>query len=109
MGKAFTLGAMGSKTTNYYNDAYSRSGWSEASQVVQDLWIKGRREEAANAVPDEMIVQTNLLGTESMVKERLNAYKSAGVTTLKVVPLATSLEKKVQILGTLIDLSKGLS
>lgn len=109
MGKAFTLGAMGSKTTNYYNDAYSRSGWSEASQIVQDLWIQGQRDEAANAVPDEMIVQTNLLGTEKMVKERLTAYKKAGVTTLKVAPVATSLEEKIQILGTVIDLSKDLS
>ena len=109
MSKAFTLGAMGSKTTNYYNDAYSRSGWSDASKVVQDLWIQGRREEAAYAVPDEMVVQTNLLGTESMVKERLRAYKNAGVTALKISPVANDLEEKIQILGTVIDLSRSLS
>ena len=108
MGKAFTLGAMGSKTTNYYNDAYRRSGWTKASQVVQELWIQGQRDEAANAVPDEMIVQTNLLGTQSMVKERLSTYKSAGVTTLKVAPVATSLEEKINVLGKVIDLSKDL-
>jgi len=44
-----------------------------------------------------------------MVKERLTAYKKAGVTTLKVAPVATSLEEKIQILGTVIDLSKDLS
>ena len=55
-----------------------------------------------------MIVQTNLLGTQSMVKERLSAYKSAGVTTLKVAPVATSLEEKINVLGKVIDLSKDL-
>ena len=109
MGKAFTLGAMGSKEANFYNDAYSRSGWSVASSVVQDLWLQGRRDEAAKAVPDEMVFQTNLLGTETMIKDRLAAYQKSGVTTLKVAPVAGNLEEKIKMLGRIIDLAKSLS
>ena len=109
MGKAFTLGAMGSKEANFYNDAYSRSGWPEASRAVQDLWLQGRRDEAAKAIPDEMVFQTNLLGTETMIKSRLAAYQESGVTTLKVAPVAGNLEEKIKMLGRIIDLAKNLS
>jgi hypothetical protein len=52
---AFQLGAMGSAKTNFYNDAYKRSGFEEAATLVQKLWVEGRREEAAAEVPDDMI------------------------------------------------------
>ena len=47
MSKAFTLAAMGSEKTNFYNDAYAKSGWAEAAETVRDLWVKGHRDQAA--------------------------------------------------------------
>ena len=105
MSKAFTLAAMGSKNTNFYNDAYSKSGWAEAAQKVRDLWLKGQRDQAAQSVPDEMVLQTNLLGTEKMVAERLRVYREAGVTTLKVAPIGSDLEERINALGKVIDLA----
>ena len=105
MSKAFTLAAMGSKNTNFYNDAYSKSGWAEAAQKVRDLWLKGQRDQAALSVPDEMVLQTNLLGTEKMVAERLSVYREAGVTTLKVAPIGSDLEERINALGKVIDLA----
>ncbi len=105
---AFTLGAMGSPKTNFYNDAYKRGGWSEAAAEVQQLWIGGDREAAAARVPDEMIVEANLLGDESMVKARVQAYKSAGVGTLRVQPGGEGLAGKLETLGRVMDLVKGL-
>ena len=105
MSKAFTLAAMGSKNTNFYNDAYSKSGWAEAAQKVRDLWLKGQRDQAALSVPDEMVLQTNLLGTEKMVAERLRVYREAGVTTLKVAPIGSDLEERINALGKVIDLA----
>ena len=107
-GMAFTLGAMGSAKTNFYNAAYKRGGWESAAEEVQGLWVAGKREEAAARVPDEMIIQANLLGDEETVKERVRAYSAAGVTTLRVQPVGKNLEERLAVLGTVIDMAAGL-
>ncbi len=104
MGMAFTLGAMGSAKTNFYNDAYKRGGWSEAAVEVQRLWVGGNREAAAARVPDEMIVAANLLGDESMVKARVRAYRDAGVGTLRVQPVGDGLAGRLETLGRVMDM-----
>lgn len=81
---AFTLGAMGSAKTNFYNDAFCRAGYEDVAKEVQSLWISGKRDEAIRRVPDEMVLKTSLIGTEDMVKERLRAYRDAGVSTLRL-------------------------
>jgi F420-dependent oxidoreductase-like protein len=108
MGMAFTLGAMGSPTTNFYNDAYKRGGWDEAARAVQSLWVAGKRDEAAARVPDEMVVQANLLGDERTVAKRIRAYRDAGVTTLRVAPAGRTVEERLVTLGRTMDLVKAL-
>ena len=81
---AFTLGAMGSAKTNFYNAAYRRAGYEDAAIEVQRLWIDHKREEAAQRVPDEMILKGNLIGTPDMIRERLRLYRDAGITTLRL-------------------------
>jgi len=103
-GLAFSLGAMGSRQHNFYNDAYKRAGYADAAIEVQRLWLDGKREEAAARVPDELVLKTNLLGTERMVRERVAKYRDAGVTTLRVEPAADDLETRVSTLGRLMDL-----
>jgi F420-dependent oxidoreductase-like protein len=104
MGMAFTLGAMGSPTTNFYNEAYRRGGWDEAAAEVQSLWVAGRREEAAARVPAAMITQANLLGDEAMVKARIAAFREAGVTTLRVQPAGATLHDRIETLARVIDM-----
>lgn len=81
---AFTLGGMGSAKTNFYNDAFRRAGYVDEAIEVQQLWVDGKKDEAIRRVPDDMILKTNLIGTEAMITERLTAYQKAGVTTLRV-------------------------
>jgi F420-dependent oxidoreductase-like protein len=106
---AFTLGAMGSAKTNFYNDAFKRSGFEEAAIAVQDLWVAHRREEAIAAVPDEMVRQANILGDEATVKARLQTYKDAGVNTLRVQPSGESMEEKLATLGRIMDMVNTLT
>jgi F420-dependent oxidoreductase-like protein len=101
---AFTLGAMGSRRTNFYNDAFRRAGYEEVARRVQSLWIEGRREEAAAAVPDEMVLAANLLGTEASVRERMRVYRDAGVGTLRVEPAGATPSERLDTLGRAIDL-----
>ena len=81
---AFTLGGMGSAKTNFYNDAFCRAGYQDAAEEVQTLWVKGDKSAAIQRVPDEMILKTSLIGTPDMIRGRLNAYRDAGVTTLRL-------------------------
>lgn len=103
-GLAFTLGAMGSREHNFYNDAYKRAGYDEEARYVQRLWLEGRREEAAAAVPDEMVIRSNLIGTEAMVKDRIRAYRDAGVTTLRVQPEGATMRDRLETLGRVMQL-----
>jgi hypothetical protein len=105
---AFTLGAMGSPKTNFYNEAYRRGGWSEVAEEVQRLWVSGRRDEAAARVPDDMILQANLLGDEAAVTARVRAYRDAGVTTLRVQPAGETLDARLDTLGRVMDIVRGL-
>ena len=105
-GLAFSLGAMGSRRHNFYNDAYKRAGYADVAVEVQRLWLDNRRNEAAARVPDELVLKTNLLGTEAMVRERLDAYRGAGITTLRVEPAGESLDARLATLGRLLDLAR---
>jgi F420-dependent oxidoreductase-like protein len=107
-GLAFTLGAMGSRAHNFYNAAFRRAGYEDVAIEVQRLWLDGKREEAAKRVPDEMVLKTNLLGTEAMVRDRLRTYRKAGITTLRVEPAASGLDERLATLGRLMDLVRDL-
>jgi F420-dependent oxidoreductase-like protein len=102
-GYAFTIGAMGGKGANFYNAAFARQGFADDVAAVQDLWLAGRREEAAERVPLDIGLKTNLLGTPAMVKDRLRLYRAAGITTLQA-KLEGSLQHKVDTVAQLIDL-----
>jgi len=103
-GLAFTLGAMGSRQHNFYNDAYCRAGYAHTAVEVQRLWLEGRRDDAAARVPDELVLQTNLLGTEEMVRDRIQAYRDAGVTTLRVEPDGATLDARLATLGRVVEM-----
>ena len=103
-GLAFTLGAMGSARHNFYNDAYRRAGYEEAAREVQRLWLEGKREEAARRVPDELVLKSNLIGTEQMVKERLRKHRDAGVTTIRVQPEGRTPAERLETLARFMEL-----
>ncbi|AXN42267.1 F420-dependent glucose-6-phosphate dehydrogenase [Mycobacterium marinum] len=101
---AFSLGGMGSASTNYYNQAYSRQGWSEVAAAVRERWQRGDREGAARLVTDEMVLATTLIGTEEMVRSRLVAWRDAGVNTVRLYPAGDTMDAKLSTLGRAIEL-----
>jgi F420-dependent oxidoreductase-like protein len=105
-GLAFTLGAMGSRQHNFYNEVFQRSGYADVALEVQDLWFKKQREAAAARIPDELVLKTNLIGTEGMVRERLRAHRDAGVNTLQVLPDGETLDERLATLARLVELVK---
>ena len=101
---AFTLGGMGSAKTNFYNDAFKRAGYAEAAEEVQALWVRGDKEAAIRAVPDEMVLKTNLIGTREMIVERIKAYAAAGVTTLRISTSGRNWRERTETLAEATDL-----
>lgn len=84
---ALYIGGMGAKGRNFYNDLMCRYGWADEAEKIQDLYLDGKKDEAAALVPDEFLRLTNLCGPEGFVKERLAAYAEAGVTVLNIIPV----------------------
>ena len=101
---ALYVGGMGSREGNFYNDLVRRYGYDDAAAEIQDLYLEGRRDEAAAAIPVELIDEVTLCGPEEHVGERLAAYRDAGVGTLIATPLAMDYEARSRALRTLASL-----
>ena len=104
---AFSIGGMGSASTNFYNDAYSRQGWAEVAAADpralagwRPRWC-GRRWS-----PTRWCSATTLIGTEQMVRERLRVWRDAGVNTVRLYPAGDTLDHRLDTLGRAIDLVK---
>ncbi len=83
---ALYIGGMGARGKNFYNDLACQYGYEKEAKEIQDLYLDGKKKEAEAAVPLELLEQANLVGPESYVKERIEAFRDAGVTSLQVAP-----------------------
>jgi F420-dependent oxidoreductase-like protein len=87
---ALYIGGMGARGKNFYNDVVREYGYEKEAELIQDLYLDGKKDEAAAAVPLELLEMCNLVGPESYVKERMAAVEESGVTHLNVVPVPTT-------------------
>jgi hypothetical protein len=99
---ALYIGGMGARGRNFYNTLVGRYGYEKEAELIQDLYLEGKKKEAAAAVPAELLEQTSLIGPAGYVKERVAAYREAGVTVLNVTAVGSD------PLGTLSQLREWL-
>lgn len=92
---ALYVGGMGAKGRNFYHDLLCRYGFDAEADRIQDLFLAGRRAEAEAAVPAELLERTSLIGPESYVRDRVQAYRDAGVTILNVTPLGPDPRRQI--------------
>jgi F420-dependent oxidoreductase-like protein len=83
---ALYVGGMGARGKNFYNELVSRYGYEGDAKRIQDLYLSGKKEDAAAAVPDALVDEIALCGPRERIRERLGAWKGSGVTTLIVAP-----------------------
>lgn len=95
---ALYIGGMGAKDKNFYNQLARRYGYEEEAERIQDLYLDGKKDEAAAAVPRDLLTKTSLIGPESHVRERLAAMKESGVSTLNVTPLADDAAHRTRLI-----------
>ena len=100
---ALYVGGMGARDKNFYNTIAKKYGYVDEATEIQDLYLSGRKEEAAAKVPRDLLANTNLVGPEGHVAERIAAYRDAGVTHLSINPVGPDPVKTVETLRTLLD------
>ena len=99
---ALYVGGMGARGRNFYNDLCRRYGYEAEAESIQDLYLEGRKEEAAAAVPADLLEKTSLIGPPAYVAERIAAYREVGVTVLNVTVLgdaAPQISQLKELLG----------
>lgn len=74
---ALYIGGMGARNKNFYNDYAKRLGYESAAATIQDLYLAGRKEEAAAAVPDELVDACNLVGPPARIRDRAQRWAAA--------------------------------
>jgi F420-dependent oxidoreductase-like protein len=103
---ALYVGGMGSREKNFYNALVQRYGFEDAAREVQDLYLDGKKEEAAAALPAELIDTVTLCGPQDRVRDRLAVYAQAGVGTLGVSPMAFDAESRLEQLRLVAELAE---
>jgi F420-dependent oxidoreductase-like protein len=102
---ALYIGGMGSREQNFYNQLVQRYGFEAAAREIQDLYLDGKKAEAGAAIPDELIDQVSLCGPRDVVRDRLSAFREAGVGTLMITPMAFTVEDRIAQLRALAELA----
>jgi F420-dependent oxidoreductase-like protein len=98
---ALYIGGMGARGKNFYYDLACRFGYADEARQIQDAYLSGRKDEAAALVPAELAEKTSLIGPLGYVRERLAAYREAGVTTLNVTALGATHAQRVKDIETI--------
>ena len=100
---ALYVGGMGARGKNFYNDICRDYGFEKEAVEIQDLYLEGKKDEAASKIPGEWIMNANLVGSPGFIKERVAAYKEAGVTVLSVNPVGPDPVREIEKLRSIID------
>jgi F420-dependent oxidoreductase-like protein len=102
---ALYVGGMGARGHNFYNDLACRYGYEKEAAEIQDLYLAGKKDEAAARVPAEFLALTSLAGPRSWVAERIAAMREAGVTHLQVTPVLTGEQSEASLIGEIKELA----
>jgi len=105
---ALYVGGMGARGKNFYNDVFAGLGYAEQARTIQDLYLAGKKQEAAAAIPASFLEETSLVGPEGFVKERIAALRESGVTTLNVSLAGRDRGERVRTLDRLQNLVAAL-
>jgi F420-dependent oxidoreductase-like protein len=102
---ALYIGGMGAKGKNFYNELACRYGYEKEAEQIQELYLAGSKKEAEALVPQELLEKMSLIGSEGFVRDRVQAMRESGVTTLNVTPLGRTHEERIRLLEKVKELA----
>ncbi len=100
---ALYFGGMGARGRNFYNDVLKRYGFEQEAERIQDAYLSGDKQGAAAMVPAELVAGMSLIGPEGFVRDRLAAYRAAGVTVLNVQPVGPNGAADIETVAGWLD------
>jgi F420-dependent oxidoreductase-like protein len=100
---ALYVGGMGARGKNFYNDICRDYGYEQEAVDIQDLYLEGKKDEAAARVPAEWLELSHMVGPVGYIKERVGAFKEAGVTVLSVNPVGPDAVHQIETLRAIVD------
>lgn len=101
---ALYVGGMGARDKNFYNQLACSYGYETEAKEIQDLYLSGRKAEAAAAVPDDLVDAITLIGDEDAIRRQVQALWDGGVRTLLLNPLAAEADDRVRQLSRLSEI-----
>ncbi|WP_028936882.1 LLM class F420-dependent oxidoreductase [Pseudonocardia spinosispora] len=105
---ALYVGGMGARGKNFYNDLACRYGFEAEAKTCQDLYLDGKKDEAAASLPDELLDGLGLIGPEGRIKERLEALAEGGVTTINLSPTGPHAPATVKQVERIVEYASAL-
>ncbi len=105
---ALYVGGMGARGKNFYNELFASYGYEKEAAEIQDLYLSGKKQEAAAAIPNSFLDETSLIGPEGYVRDRLTELKEAGVNNLNVSFAGETIADRVQTLARLREITESL-
>lgn len=102
---ALYVGGMGARERNFYNQLFCRYGYEAEAAEIQELYLDGKKAEAAAAIPSSFLEETSLCGDEGYVRDRIQQYRDAGVTILNITPIARDLEGQARLIEKVKELT----
>ena len=82
---ALYFGGMGARSMNFHHEVAVRMGYGDAARKIQQLFLEGKKDEAAAAVPTKLVEQLSLIGPSDKIRHDLAAWRESGVTSLLIV------------------------
>ena len=98
---ALYVGGMGARSKNFYNELFASYGYEEEARRIQDLFLSGKKVEAEAAIPESFLRETTLVGPEGFVKERVAAFRDAGVTCLNIAAAGETPAERIRTVDRL--------
>ncbi len=105
---ALYVGGMGAKGHNFYNDLVCRYGFEAEAAEIQDLYLDGKKDEAAAKVPEALLEATSLCGPAGYVQEKIAAFAEAGVSHLNIIPIPTGDQTQATVVSQVKEWCEGV-
>lgn len=94
---ALYIGGMGAKQANFHKDVFARMGYEHVADKIQELYLDGRKDEAAAAIPTELVEDIALIGPPAKIRDELAKWEETCVTTLLLRGDAARLRKAAEV------------
>lgn len=82
--RALYIGGMGARSKNFHNERMVARGYPDEAKRIQELFLAGRKDEAAATIPDEFIDEEALIGTPDRIREKFKAWEDSGIHGMTV-------------------------